>query len=232
MVNNVLRPFLLLLLSANSLPSLAFLTPALSSSQPTRGRASPSTTYARRWGDAIQDPNASIHQQDLPYESGAHWDVAEEDDPSLVPHGRHVCVDYTNFRVPSKEGGQMVIKAMREAVAESNVREVHSHMVVLGDDGQSPPGFTAVCLIDESHVTAHCYSDRGWLAIDVFTCGSHPPEIIADKLHKKLAKSVPELVVRRRVTLPRFLHPFHPVDPSPRYELSTPRMVRTTVAAV
>jgi S-adenosylmethionine/arginine decarboxylase-like enzyme len=49
--------------------------------------------------------------------------------------------------------------------------QVHSRAVILGDDGLSPPGFTAVCLVDESHVTAHCYSDRGWLAIDVFTCG-------------------------------------------------------------
>ena len=45
---------------------------------------------------------------------------------------------------------------------------------------KSPPGFAAVVLIDESHVTAHCYSERGILAIDVFTCGKHDPDILAD----------------------------------------------------
>ena len=62
---------------------------------------------------------------------------------------------------------------MRRSVAESAVREVHHKSVVLGLDGNSPLGFTSCVLIDESHVTAHCYSDRGWLAVDVFTCGSN-----------------------------------------------------------
>ena len=51
-------------------------------------------------------------------------------------------------------------------------------MEVLGGDDASPPGFTSCVLIDESHVTSHCYSDRGWLAVDVFTCGHHSPEVI------------------------------------------------------
>lgn len=92
-------------------------------------------------------------------------------------HGRHVCLDYTGFRVDAREGADATLAAIRAAVGESGVREVHSRVVVLGEDGLSPPGFTGVCLVDESHVTAHCYSDRGWLAIDVFTCGAHPPEV-------------------------------------------------------
>lgn len=92
-------------------------------------------------------------------------------------HGRHVCLDYTGFRVDAREGAEATLAAIRAAVGESGVREVHSRVVVLGEDGLSPPGFTGVCLVDESHVTAHCYSDRGWLAIDVFTCGAHPPEV-------------------------------------------------------
>ena len=55
-------------------------------------------------------------------------------------------------------------------------------LVVLGLQGESPPGFTAVALLDESHVTAHCYSTTGQLAVDVFTCGVHDPRPIADDL--------------------------------------------------
>lgn len=121
-------------------------------------------------------------------------------------HGRHICLDYTGFLVPAQEGGDLTLQLMRDAVREAGVREVHSKMVVLGLDGESPPGFTAVCLVDESHVTAHCYSDRGWLAIDVFTCGSHPPEDIATSLHAKLVESVPGLRLMRGVKLDRFLH--------------------------
>lgn len=98
-------------------------------------------------------------------------------DRRIRAHGRHVCLDYTGFRVDAAEGAEATLQAIRAAVSESGVREVHSRVVVLGEDGLSPPGFTGVCLVDESHVTAHCYSDRGWLAIDVFTCGAHPPEV-------------------------------------------------------
>jgi len=39
----------------------------------------------------------------------------------------------------------------------------------------SPPGFTAMVLLDESHVSAHCYADLGLIALDVFTCGETDP---------------------------------------------------------
>ena len=39
----------------------------------------------------------------------------------------------------------------------------------------SPPGFTAMVLLDESHVSAHCYADLGLIALDVFTCGETNP---------------------------------------------------------
>jgi S-adenosylmethionine decarboxylase len=39
----------------------------------------------------------------------------------------------------------------------------------------SAPGFTAMCLLDESHCSAHCYADLGLIALDVFTCGETDP---------------------------------------------------------
>ena len=35
----------------------------------------------------------------------------------------------------------------------------------------SPPGFTAVVVLDESHCSCHTYADLGLIALDVFTCG-------------------------------------------------------------
>ena len=44
----------------------------------------------------------------------------------------------------------------------------------------SPPGFTAVVLLDESHVSAHCYADTGQIALDIFTCGTtNPHDVLA-----------------------------------------------------
>jgi hypothetical protein len=42
------------------------------------------------------------------------------------------------------------------------------------DAGMSSSGFISVCLMDESHITAHRKSDMGLLTIDLFTCGSRP----------------------------------------------------------
>ena len=39
----------------------------------------------------------------------------------------------------------------------------------------SPPGFAAVIMLDESHCSAHCYADTRQIALDVFTCGTTEP---------------------------------------------------------
>jgi S-adenosylmethionine decarboxylase len=93
---------------------------------------------------------------------------------------------------------------LRESVHEAGVREVHSHVEAF-DGGVSPPGFAAVVLIDESHVSAHCYSERGLLAIDVFTCGEHDPGPIADSIHASLSTEIPRLRLIQRKRIERFL---------------------------
>ena len=69
-----------------------------------------------------------------------------------------------------------------------------------------PLGFAAVVLLDESHLTAHCYSDRGWLSIDCFTCGSTDPESIIDNINEKLMAQSSELVIMNRKTESRFIN--------------------------
>ena len=80
------------------------------------------------------------------------------------------------------------------------MREVHSHVEIF-DGEDSPPGFAAVVLIDESHVTAHCYSERGILAIDVFTCGDSNPSEVAAMINDVLVSEIPDLrkVFEKRV---------------------------------
>lgn len=51
---------------------------------------------------------------------------------------------------------------------------------------ESPPGFTAVVLLDESHCSAHAYADEGQIALDVFTCGSTDPWKVLEFLREEL----------------------------------------------
>ena len=122
-------------------------------------------------------------------------------------HGKHVYVDYVGFQPnQSSTDGRWILKILQDAVNKCGIREVHSHVEIF-DGEHSPPGFAAVVLIDESHVSAHCYSDRGWLAIDAFTCGGHDPENIMDIIHESLTLSSPNIIQMRRDTVNRFIHP-------------------------
>jgi len=58
----------------------------------------------------------------------------------------------------------------------------------------SPPGGTAWCGLDESHITLHWYDkgDAVEFALDVFTCGDHAnPEKIVNFLETKLGADTP-----------------------------------------
>jgi S-adenosylmethionine decarboxylase len=87
--------------------------------------------------------------------------------------GFHIMIDAVFTNELPIDFGVTLMDEMRRLAALHNVRCVHHHVETF-DGSLSPPGFAAVGLLDESHMTAHCYSDQGLLAFDVFTCGSMP----------------------------------------------------------
>ena len=118
--------------------------------------------------------------------------------------GAHVLLDYIGYSSPRDEEGLWMLQVLRKCVFEAEVREVHSHVESF-DGEDSPPGFAAVVLIDESHVSAHCYSDSGLLAIDVFTCGDDDPDHLADLIDAELISAIPSLRLINRNRVNRFL---------------------------
>lgn len=120
-------------------------------------------------------------------------------------HGKHATIDIKDFIIDPIVGGEFIFNLMIQSLKLSSCREVHKKLVPLGLQGESPPGFTAVVLIDESHITAHCYSDRGWLAIDVFTCGStsSPSEMI-DFIFQNIKSKYPNVNLSQKNQLNRF----------------------------
>ena len=117
--------------------------------------------------------------------------------------GTHVLLDYRNYSSTKENDGWWILDLMRQSVRKCGIREVHSHVEIFDGD-LSPPGFAAVVLIDESHVTAHCYSESGLLAIDVFTCGDHDPDCVAEQIHGRLVSENVEIILDRRQRIDRF----------------------------
>ena len=124
---------------------------------------------------------------------------------NLEAHGAHVFLDYTGYVSHTENDGQWILELLEQAVERSDARKVHSHVEPFVGS-LSPVGFAAVVLLDESHVTAHCYSESGWLALDCFTCGGSDPEALADDIHLQLMKEIPSLELKRRQHVARFLH--------------------------
>ena len=100
-------------------------------------------------------------------------------------HGKHVYVDYNGYHRNGVHDGPWMLEKMIAAANAANVRIVHSYVEEF-DGVISPTGFAAMVLLDESHISAHCYYDKGWLAVDAFTCGGADPNGIADDLDEAL----------------------------------------------
>ena len=117
--------------------------------------------------------------------------------------GGHVVLDYTGYSPPVNDDGEWMLQVLRDCVHRAGIKEVHAHVAQF-DGSESPPGFAAVVLIDESHVSAHCYSESGLLAVDIFTCGGSDPELLADEIHSIVVDAVPGLALSGREHLDRF----------------------------
>ena len=124
---------------------------------------------------------------------------------TMQTRGSHVFLDYTGYQPQVNDDGEWMLNLLEKAVETCEIRNVHAHVEQF-DGSVSPPGYAAVVLLDESHVTAHCYSEKGWLALDCFTCGGADPNLLADEIHSKLIQCMPELSLKQRHYVPRFLY--------------------------
>jgi S-adenosylmethionine/arginine decarboxylase-like enzyme/uncharacterized protein with PQ loop repeat len=87
--------------------------------------------------------------------------------------GFHYTIDAVFSLTLPAEFGHTMMTAMLAAAEKHGVRVV-SNQIEIFDGTDSPPGFASACLIDESHMSAHCYTDQGMIAFDCFTCGANP----------------------------------------------------------
>lgn len=123
-------------------------------------------------------------------------------------HGKHVFADFVwNVEIDKIDDvllANTVFRIMKNSVKNTKMTVVHEKMCILGQTEESPPGFCSVLLIDESHISAHCYSDRGWLALDAFTCGGTDPVPIMEYIIFSLKLVFPSLKCTYYKTHKRF----------------------------
>lgn len=86
-----------------------------------------------------------------------------------------------------------VIKSAADIAKSSLLREVSFKF--------NPQGVTALALLAESHISIHTWPERGYAAVDIFTCGDHcEPEKACRHIEHQMQAGRSELQVIQRGT--------------------------------
>lgn len=90
--------------------------------------------------------------------------------------GRHLLVDCRDVPRETCLNDRLLLETLVTAAEAAGATVISQMRYRFGAD--SPPGCTAVVMLDESHCSVHTYADAGLIAFDFFTCGSTDPNRI------------------------------------------------------
>ena len=125
--------------------------------------------------------------------------------PNNSPYeGSHILVDYNGIAGDENEIGKFIFDLMIETIEQTTMKIVHKQLSILNVD--TPPGFTAILLLDSSHFSCHSYSDTGLLAIDLFTCGPTNTFTTIEYFTKRLFEKFPNAKCTYKENHKRFRH--------------------------
>jgi S-adenosylmethionine decarboxylase len=87
--------------------------------------------------------------------------------------GKHLLIDCRNVRRDVCLDDRRMLATMAGAAERAGATVISQVRYRFGSE--SPAGFTAVVVLDESHCSVHTYADDGLMAFDIFTCGTTDP---------------------------------------------------------
>lgn len=119
--------------------------------------------------------------------------------------GFHIIVDYSNFSINNDNiFANFIYKTMKFVITNySSMKIIHSYLHIF-DPVIDKPGFTSVLLLDASHMSSHCYSNEGLLAVDLFTCGESDTKFIIEKFNEIILLQYPNIIINELYSLNRF----------------------------
>ena len=98
--------------------------------------------------------------------------------------GKHLLIDCHNVAPEVCLDDRLVLGAMARGAERAGATVISQVRYHFGHN--SPPGFTAMCLLDESHCSAHTYADQGMIAMDIFTCGDTAPAVVLEFIREEV----------------------------------------------
>lgn len=118
--------------------------------------------------------------------------------------GRHLIMDCHNVARTLCLDDKRVLDVMARAAERAGATVVSQVRYKFG--AESPPGFTAIVLLDESHCSAHTYADLGLIAMDVFTCGKTDPRDVLRYIQEELDLGDVKVIEVERFSTPEHSH--------------------------
>jgi S-adenosylmethionine decarboxylase len=113
--------------------------------------------------------------------------------------GTHVLIDCRDVRREVCLDDRRMLETMARSAERAGATVISQVRYRFGSD--SPPGFTAVVVLDESHCSVHTYADFGLMAIDIFTCGTTDPHAILEHIRADIDLGETEVREIRRFGL-------------------------------
>lgn len=119
--------------------------------------------------------------------------------------GRHVIIELWGCN-DAINNSALVKEAMRHAVDAANAT-----MLNLFVHEFSPQGVTGVAVLAESHLSIHTWPEYGYVAADVFTCGSTTkPEAAAEVLRRAFGAKTADIQELERGVMPKMMQSNRP----------------------
>jgi S-adenosylmethionine decarboxylase len=85
----------------------------------------------------------------------------------MEAYGRHLLLEMWDCNREILEDAGQITQIMCDAAGDAGatvVKSIHHEF--------NPPGITAVAILSESHISVHTWPIEGYVAVDIFTCGT------------------------------------------------------------
>ena len=85
----------------------------------------------------------------------------------MEAYGRHLLLEMWDCNREILEDAEKITQIMCDAAGNAGatvVKSIHHEF--------NPPGITAVAILSESHISVHTWPIEGYVAVDIFTCGT------------------------------------------------------------
>ena len=107
--------------------------------------------------------------------------------------GRHLIVEFHGCNPETLNNLEFLEQSFGRAALETGATIVGKSFRCF-----SPQGISGVVVIEESHLTVHTWPEKGYAAVDIYTCGDCDPQKAIPVLQKDLEACRVETLTLRR----------------------------------